>query len=225
MYSFAQRQDTAVIDEPLYAHYLRVSGADHPGKHDVLDAMDQDGDRVVRTVILGEYEKPILFMKQMAHHLVELDLSFLDRTANVLLIRDPEQMLPSLVNQLAMPTLRDTGLRRQAELMDQLLAIGQDPPILDARELVLDPEGVLDQLCGRLGIGFDSSMLRWNPGPREEDGVWARHWYHNVWTSTGFAPYRHKSDPFPEALRPLLDETRPYYEGLYERAIKARDTI
>ena len=30
MYAFAQRPDTAVVDEPLYAHYLRVSGADHP---------------------------------------------------------------------------------------------------------------------------------------------------------------------------------------------------
>ena len=31
MYSFAQRPDTRVVDEPLYGHYLRVSGAEHPG--------------------------------------------------------------------------------------------------------------------------------------------------------------------------------------------------
>ena len=53
MYAFAQRSDTRVIDEPLYAHYLRVSGADHPGREDVLAAMDPDGDRVSRDMILG----------------------------------------------------------------------------------------------------------------------------------------------------------------------------
>jgi hypothetical protein len=36
MYSFAQRSDTRAIDEPLYAHYLRVSGAEHPGKEMVF---------------------------------------------------------------------------------------------------------------------------------------------------------------------------------------------
>ena len=54
MYSFAQRADTRVVDEPLYAHYLRVSGADHPGREDVLRSLDQDGERVVRDVILGD---------------------------------------------------------------------------------------------------------------------------------------------------------------------------
>jgi hypothetical protein len=74
MYAFAQRSDTRVIDEPLYAHYLRVSGADHPGREDVLGSMDSDGSRVVDDVILGACDRPVLFMKQMAHHLVDLDL-------------------------------------------------------------------------------------------------------------------------------------------------------
>src|SRR5262245_8759110 len=77
MYAFAQRDDTQVLDEPLYAHYLRVSGADHPGKEEVMAAMENDGERVVREVILGPSDRPVLFMKQMAHHLVELDWGFL----------------------------------------------------------------------------------------------------------------------------------------------------
>ncbi|MBT5534537.1 sulfotransferase family protein, partial [Candidatus Poribacteria bacterium] len=39
MYSFAQRPDTRVIDEPLYGHYLRVSGAAHPIPVDVIASM------------------------------------------------------------------------------------------------------------------------------------------------------------------------------------------
>ena len=36
MYSFAQRSDTRVVDEPLYGHFLRVSGTHHPGRDEVL---------------------------------------------------------------------------------------------------------------------------------------------------------------------------------------------
>lgn len=222
MYSFAQRPDTRVVDEPLYAHYLRVSGVEHPGREEVLATMESDGEKVVRAVVLGPCDRAVLFMKQMAHHLVDLERRFLERTANVLLIRDPVEMLPSLVRQLPEPRLQDTGLAHQAELLDELRRRGQQPPVLEARELLIDPRGVLTELCRRLGLPFSEVMLRWPTGPRPEDGVWARHWYHNVHRSTGFAPYRPKSGPFPERLRPLLEECRPYYRELYAHALRAR---
>src|SRR5262245_29116068 len=95
MYSFAQRSDTRVVDEPLYGHYLRVSGAPHPGADEVMADMSTDAAQVIGEVIMGPCDRPVLFMKQMAHHLVDLDRSFLAKTINVLLIRDPVQMLPS----------------------------------------------------------------------------------------------------------------------------------
>ena len=221
MYSFAQRPDTRVVDEPLYGHYLRVSGADHPGRDEVLAAMETDGETVVRELILGPCDKPVLFMKQMAHHLVALDREFLERTANVLLIRDPAEVLTSLAHQLPNPELSDTGMAVQTELLDALRRLGQEPLVLDSRELLLDPEGVLRQLCEQTGIPFFEEMLRWEAGPRPEDGVWAPHWYHNVHRSTGFKPYRPKEEPLPERLRPLLAECAPHYERLFDAALKA----
>ncbi len=221
MYAFAQRTDTRVVDEPLYAHFLRVSGIDHPGRDEVLAAYDTDGERVVREVVLGASDRPVLFMKQMAHHLVDVGRDFLDRTVNVLLVRDPEQMLPSLAQNLAAPVLRDTGLALQTQLLDELRARGQDPPVLDSRELLLDPARVLGALCERIGVPFESGMLTWEPGPRAEDGNWAPHWYAAVHTSSGFRPYRHKTAPFPERLLPLLEQCRPHYERLLTHAIRA----
>ena len=220
MYSFAQRGDTLVVDEPLYAHYLRVSGAPHPGREEVLAAQDSDGDRVVREVMLGPCEQPLLFIKQMAHHLVDLDLSFVDRTLNVLLIRDPRQMLPSLQHQVPDPELTDTGLRSQSDLLRDLRRRGQEPPVLDSRELLLDPRSVLEELCRRLDVAFDEAMLSWPAGARPEDGVWAPHWYENIHRSTGFRPYAAKTDPFPEELEDLLADCQPYYDSLYESAIR-----
>jgi hypothetical protein len=222
MYAFAQRRDTRVLDEPLYAHYLRVSGAQHPGRDDVLRAMEQDGAKVVRDVVLGPCDRPVLFQKHMAHHLVDLDRSFLARTVNVLLVRDPAEVAVTLSRQLPEPTLRDVGLATQSELFDELRALGQKPPVLDARETLLDPERVLRELCRRVGLEWEPAMLAWPAGPRPFDGVWAPHWYDAVHRSTGFEPYRPKREPIPDRLRPLIEQCRPHYERLLAAAIKAR---
>ena len=76
MYSFAQRDDTVVIDEPLYAHYLKITNSNHPGKKEILHAQLNDADKVINEIILGDYDKPIVFFKQMTHHLVTLILIF-----------------------------------------------------------------------------------------------------------------------------------------------------
>jgi hypothetical protein len=214
MYSFAQRADTRVVDEPLYAHYLRVTGADHPGRDQVLASQDNEGAAVVRDVILGPTDRPVLFLKQMAHHLVELDRGFLGQTRNVILTRDPEEMLTSLIENIPEPTLRDTGYAAQTTLLRELRALGQEPPVLVAHEILIDPRGVLTRLCDALGIAFDPAMLSWSPGARPEDGVWAGHWYANVHRSSGFQPYRKKAARVPEQLMPLLAECRRHYEEL-----------
>ncbi len=221
MYSFAQRSDTRVVDEPLYGHYLRVTGVDHPGAAEVMAAVDCDGDAVMQDLLAADDpDRGVLFMKQMAHHLADLDLEFLLATDNVFLIRDPVDMLPSLTVQLPDAGLADTGLARQWQLYEDLeRRSGQTPAVIDSRELLLDPESVLAQLCDHLEIAFERAMLSWPAGPRPEDGVWAPHWYDSVHRSTGFEPYRPKSS-FPEKLRPLLDECRPYYDNLYARAIR-----
>ena len=221
MYSFARRSDTRVVDEPLYAHYLRVSGADHPGRDEVLAAQDDDGERVVREVVLGDCDRPVLFLKMMAHHLVELDLGFVEHTTSVFLIRHPAEVLASLVHQVPEPTLADTGMAIQSRMVDDLVRSGRSPLVIDSRELLLSPRGVLGELCRGLGLDFEEAMLSWPAGGLPEDGVWAPHWYHNIHRSTGFLPYRPKTDPFPERLQPLLEECRPHYDRLFAHALRA----
>ena len=211
-----------VFDEPLYGYYLRVSGAEHPGAAEIMASMEAEADQVISRTLLGQHTHPVVFFKSMTHHLVDISWDFLPKLTNVLLIRDPQEMLPSLAQVLSAPTLRDTGYKKQLDLLNTLSDQGQSPPILESRELLLDPEGVLQQLCAQIDISFDEAMLQWPAGPKPEDGIWAKYWYHNLHRSTGFQPYRSKSDPFPEQLRPLLDECIPYYQTLFRYAIKAR---
>ena len=223
MYSFAQRPDTTVLDEPLYGHYLRKSGALHPGREEILETMTREGEEVIKDICQSDFGNQVLFIKNMAHHLVELNLSFLDDLHNILLIRDPRETLPSIVNQFPNPSLRDTGLKQQWELYCRLTDLGDNPIILDSRELLTNPESMLVTVCHLLDIPFFQEMLSWKQGPIKEDGVWARHWYHNIHQSTGFKPYAAKSDPVPDHLSDLWMECDRYYQKLYKNSLKLTD--
>ncbi|HEX7005267.1 MAG TPA: sulfotransferase family protein [Trueperaceae bacterium] len=222
MYSFRQRSDTVVVDEPLYGHYLKATGAEHPGAAEVMADVELDAARAVEGMLHGHSEREVVFFKNMAHHLRGLDSACRDRLfsgglSHALLIRDPREMLPSLARVLERPRLVDTGLVEQCEILEREVEAGRDPVVIDSRDLLRDPPGALRKLCERLGLGFESEMLSWPRGPKPEDGVWAAHWYASVHRSVGFATHRPPSEPFPEELSDLLEECRPYYARLAER--------
>ena len=222
MYSFAQRKDMTVYDEPLYAHYLSKTPAKnyHPGAEEILQTMENNGNKVVE-MILGAHPTPIAFFKHMTHHLVSLDWSFMKESINIILTRDPVEMLPSYINQVAEPQLHDVGYKIHLEVVDYLKGINQPIIVLDSKEVLLNPKKVLEELCSKINIPFYESMLSWPKGARREDGVWAKRWYHNVHQSTGFAKYTPKTAAFPEQLKPLLEICKPYYNELHAIAIKA----
>jgi hypothetical protein len=214
MYSFRQRVDTTVVDEPLYAHWLSETGSQHPGRDEVLASQDHDGERVVRDVILGHYDTPVVFFKQMAKHLGRLDRAFLDECRNVLLTRDPHDMITSFQRQVPEVDLDETGFVELVELLDHVLATGAAPIVVDSSVLLRDPEAVLAELCRRLGLDPDPAMLAWPSGPKPEDGVWAPYWYDAVRSSTGWQPHRRKSDELLPANRPTYEAALAYYERL-----------
>ncbi len=219
MYSWRQRSDTTVVDEPLYAHYLATTGREHPGVDEVLASQDSDGEAVVANVILGHYESPVVVFKQMAKHLTGLDRAFLGRCRNVLLAREPLDMLTSFQKNVPDTTIEDTGFVELVEIMDAVVAGGDTPIVIDSKALLLDPAGVLEELCHRLGLSPDPAMLTWPAGPKPEDGVWARYWYEAVHRSTGWGPWKPKDDALLPGLEPVLDEARALYEKLLVHAI------
>ena len=223
MYSFAQRADTTVVDEALYGHFLATTNAKHyhPGSAETLASMSTDATTVINDIILGDYATPIVFHKQMTHHLVNLDWSFLSQTINVILTRDPRDMLPSYAKNIPQLGMHDVGYALHHKLLTYLRELGQEPPILDSRLVLENPRGVLGKLCERLGIAFDPAMLSWEAGARPEDGSWAKYWYDSVHHSTGFGKFRPKTTPFPTHLKSLLAECQPFYQELSALAIRA----
>jgi hypothetical protein len=222
MYAFRQRPDTRVVDEPLYAHYLATTSArsEHPLTDEILASMSPDAEEVANTVICGPSDRPVLFFKQMAHHLVAgVPERVLTECFNALLIRDPREVLATIVRQLPQPSMADIGIARQRILLDELRAVGQDPPVIDAKRLQDDPERTLTRLCDRAGIEWYPAMLSWPAGPKPEDGVWAPAWYANAHATTGFLPHRAKTAPLPDHVAELAQEATGIYDELVELAL------
>ncbi|MGB3608245.1 MAG: sulfotransferase family protein [Psychroserpens sp.] len=215
MYSFAQRDDTKVFDEPLYAYYLKNSNAKdyHPGADEIVATMENDGDKVVDMMMTAS-ENQVLFFKNMTHHLLNLDRSFMKQLTNVILTRDPRDMLPSFDKVIKNPSLYDVGYKLHVELIAEFIENDIDFIVLDSKNVLSNPEAVLRQLCDHVRIAFDNHMLKWLPSKRLEDGVWAKYWYDSVHKSSGFLEYEPNIEPFPKHLEPLLKECLPYYEKL-----------
>lgn len=221
MYSFGRRADTIVFDEPLYAHYLRVTGVEHPGQDEILASQENDGNKVVQELMLGAFDKPVAFFKQMTHHLVALNEDFLQQMKNILFIRDPKQIISSYAQVRPDVTMQDIGIAKQWELYQQLTGNNQYCTVLDSNEILKAPEQVLSTLCTAIDIPFDKAMLHWPAGPKPADGVWAKYWYANVHRSTGFEKQATSSRPLPAYLEPLYQESKTYYDQLFQHSIKA----
>jgi hypothetical protein len=209
--SFGARPDTVVVDEPLYAHYLAVTGLEHPGRADILAGQPTDW-RQVAAALTGPLPAGVgvHYQKHMTHHLLpDIGRDWIGRLANAYLIRDPSYVVASYAKVRGAPTLADLGFVQQAEIFRRYAG-----PVVDAADLLRDPAGVLERLCAALGIAFDPVMLSWPPGRRATDGVWAPHWYAAVEASTGFAPYDERPADVPAALRALVEEAQPYYAEL-----------
>jgi len=219
MRSFENRGDTAVVDEPFYAHFLSVTGrTDHPYREDVLKAQLADWRQVVKG-LLGPVPggKPIYYQKQMLHHMVEpIGFDWIKNCRNAFLIRDPDEVVASYHEKIEGMVLSDIGIVRQVELFErERLRLGHAPPVIDASDVLENPRATLTAVCNALGIPFSEKMLHWPAGPRSTDGVWAPYWYANVERSTGFAPPKPKSlPPLSARLRQIAAVARPLYQHL-----------
>ena len=222
MRAFENRPDTVVVDEPLYAAYLARTGIDHPVREAVIASQPTD-----LATAIAELSAPLAagrrvhYAKHMAHHVSrDMDLSWTLRFRNVLLIRDPVEVVASYVRARETCEPEDIGLPQQGWLLELWDEHDIEVPILDASDFLRAPEAHLRWICRWLGIPFTDRMLSWPPGPRESDGVWAPHWYAAVWRSTGFEPWRSRDISLSDHDAAVAEACRPIYAALHARRVR-----
>lgn len=222
MRSFGARADSAVIDEPFYAAYLRQSGIDHPMRDEVLLSQSNDAADVVRG-ILGAVPRSasIWYQKHMPHHMLPgFPREWFAVMRHAILIRDPARVAASFDAGRPNPTLEDLGVpQMDGVIADIEAATGRAPPVIDAEDVRAHPEGMMRSLCAALEIPFDPAMLSWRSGKRKTDGVWGAHWYKSVEASTCFAPPSDPAGPVAPHLEKIVAAARPSYEALRARKL------
>lgn len=223
MYSFGNRPDTAIVDEPFYAAYLDSHPhLDHPGKEEVLNSQSTKFEDVLRDVIYADYTEEHVFFKNMAHHLDGRDLSWISDMNNILLIRSPRRMISSFARVIRNPSMLDIGLQLEFEIMNYMLENDCSFVVIDSEELLKDPCEYLEAVCSALDINFMDEMLNWKPGPRKEDGVWAKYWYSNVHKTSSFNAKPLSAVEIPGHLEGLLEEAEGYYASIKAHSIKIK---
>ncbi|GAB4823619.1 hypothetical protein N2152v2_010665 [Parachlorella kessleri] len=167
----------------------------------------------------------LVYVKHMAKQRLGIGRALLHQTKHFLLVREPLAVIRSF-SEVCEPTLHETCYPALCELYSELRCLGRPPPVVLSDDLVKDPEGTLSALCAALGLPFEPAMLRWEPGPKPFDGVWAPWWYSNTHKATGKLglgferPVQRPRGPLPPHLRPLLEECWPLWEILRRHALR-----
>ena len=217
MYSFAQRSDTRVLDEPLFGHFLKHNGVDRPSRDEVLRTMPTSKREALAT-LAHEPSDDVLFLKHMANHLEGLDWNDVDGPdhRHVILTRHPDGVLPSYRAHIDRPTLLDLGYAHQHCILNHA---GERAEVVTAESLFAQPEATLRALCNALDLPWQPGMLAWKKGGRPEDGVWAQYWYDGVHQSTGWEPRELRHGHIPESFAELRETCLEHYLALQARAL------
>ena len=217
MYSFAQRSDVKVLDEPFYAHYLKNINPDidHPGKKEILDNQSTDLKIVVKEIDVLKQEYGCVFIKNMTHHLRGANFSFAEDWYNIILARDPLKAIISFSKVIPNPTMDDLGYKLQYDLANFFTSKKINFKVISSENLLKNPKEVLSDVCKFSKMKFNPLMLSWRKGGIAEDGVWAKYWYKNVHNSDCFSPRVNKpSEEINANQFELLEEAKHYYQQL-----------
>ena len=220
MRSWENRPDCTVVDEPFYACYLHETGLPHPGREAIIASQSTDRAEVIRQLTEPPVATPIFYQKHLTKHMPPgMDMEWCTGLQHCFLIRDPAEVIASYLKKMPSVDEHDIGIARQAELFREISSVTGTPPcVIDAADVLRDPDAVLASLCESLDVDYlPESMLSWPPGRRASDGVWAPHWYRNVEESTGFKRYRHSVPVVPKAHKELATDAREHYEWLVTR--------
>jgi hypothetical protein len=209
----AERGDFTVVHEPfsylvMYGH-TDVGGTRVRSEPDLIKALLELPGRVFAKETTGARYPGVLATPE-----------FLDGMTHTFLIRDPRETIPSYLKIEPDAPAERIGFESLHEIYTAVAErAGRQPVVVDAADLVRDPEGTVRAYCAATGIPFVREALSWQPAQRPE---WqpSRRWHETVAASTGLGAVSSGSATVPDAVAArYLRRHIPYYETLHARRL------
>lgn len=209
---FVERGDFKVFHEPFSRTYYysterrseRFAGEEPKGEY---------RHEKVLAEILTPHESPVFF-KDMAYHAAGfLDREFVGNFTNTFIIREPSQVLSSLHRMWPDFTFEEAGYEHLHRLFRHAIDLGQEPAIVEARDLSKDTEDTVATYCDALDIPHHPEALSWEPREVPEWKMWDE-WHTDAQESTGIEELPPDPVPLPEELQETYERCLPYYEEL-----------
>lgn len=219
LYAFAQREDTTVTDEPLFGYYLGFTGIDIPFRQEVIDKMEIDPHKIIDMLVNCDLNKDVLFVKNKSNQAVGLQWDFMTSFDNVFLISHPSQMILTNDQEKEEQFLIDTCYEVQYHQILYLIQLGIEPIVIDASDLLSEPDVVLAKLCAKLGLNYSSKMLKWEEGEKTFESLPSRNWCANLRTTKSFRDIEKPLKVLSPKQEELMEECMPFYERLKKYAI------
>ena len=185
---FVERGDFDVFHEPFSASYY-----DSPERRSNRLAGARPKEEYAHEKVLArmlEHRQKPVFFKDMAYHVAGfMTPEFVSEFANTFIIREPAPVIASLHGFWPDFTFEEAGYEQQHRLFGMAVETGEDPAVVDASDLLADPEGMVRAYCEKLGAPFMPEALSWEPGEVPGWQMWAE-WHSEVQESSGI-----KSEP------------------------------
>lgn len=216
-----ERGDFVVLHEPFsFQYYYSEQGKTGPHLSDEMTYPKEY--RGTTDYIQSLAESFDVYFKDISYHCYDKlisDRQFLGKLKNTFIIRDPALTIASHFAMNQEVTVGEIGYWHLHGIFKRVCDLtGEVPPVIDADELLSDPDGVIQAFCRAVGIPYLERSLSWNAGHLESWDTWRR-WHRDAATSTGFRQIRKNYVRTVEndvTLKSYYDYHLPYYQELHE---------
>ena len=166
MYSFAQRPGCAVFDEPMYGKYLQKKGLNHPGRLETIEKWPTALADIAGAVQKLAENHDEVYLKNMAHHMVDEPWEWAEQSAFIFWIRHPRKVVQSFTKVIPNVTAEDIGLDQEWQQWQQVERLPGTKIIVDSDEMLADPARTLPRICEALDLVWRPEMLSWPVGAK-----------------------------------------------------------
>ena len=189
------------------------------------------------TICRDEYD--VVFSKDISYyienHLDILEQDGFKESKHTFLIRHPALAVYSLYKSCSSKWNYDPNEAGFKQLFDVYLYVQKNlgdlnPVVVDASDLLMNPEGMLKAYCEAFGLTYKPGMSKWSQQISHEvlggeSATIGRGWHDTVYSTNGIVQSSSRKpipslDSLPQDIVKVIEEAIPIYETLQKVSLK-----